>query len=319
MKEELIALLESLLSGFARNEIRIVTGEPDSDLPAGASKFGGIPDCPPDFVWPYYEGARNVLDKDDDEDVPVSFYDVGWVREPLTFLAQFDCREASAFDTEGLLPREGMLSFFYGLNTLRGGFDPRDEGCARVFWFPPDKPLVPTPPPDDFVPADITGGMPIPALPLTFESAASLPSYDDFCETKEERDVISLFPGGQFWKYFDAAVNRLGWEEDDFGDRHKLLGWPDVIRDAMQFDCEAVTSGYYMGDGSGMDRMTREEKIAMGEKARSEWILLFEMGTIRAGDFELMWHICGHIYFWIRREDLAKRDFSRIWLILQCG
>ncbi|MGN0700170.1 MAG: DUF1963 domain-containing protein [Oscillospiraceae bacterium] len=28
---------------------------------------------------------------------------------------------------------------------------------------------------------------------------------------------------------------------------------------------------------------------------------------------------CGHIYFWIRKADLAARNFDNVWLILQCG
>lgn len=316
LQEELVALLAQTVAGFARNEIRIEAEEAASPLPLGASKFGGIPDCPPDFVWPYYEGKRSVTERE--EDAPVTFTDAEWIRAPLTFLAQFDCREASAFDREGLLPREGVLSFFYELNTERWGFDPADEGCARVFWFPPETALVPTLPPADARLPDWVKGERIPPCSLTFSAVRSLPSYDDFGETEEESRMVRLVPHGTFWAYFDAAVKRLGWEEDDFGDRHKLLGWPDVIQDAMTFDLEMVTSGYYMGDGSGMDKLTRDEKVAMAKKGREEWILLFQMGTVRAGDFRLMWGECGHIYFWIRLQDLKNRDFSRIWLIQQC-
>ena len=317
LREELVALLAETVAGFARNEIRIEAEPAERILPAGASRFGGIPDCPPDFVWPYYEGKRSVLEKE--EDAPVSVTDAGRIREPLAFLAQFDCREVSAFDREGLLPREGTLSFFYGLNTERWGFDPADEGCARAYWFSPEKALVPTPPPTDMRMPEWVKRESIPPCTLAFSAVRSLPSYDDFGETEEETRLVPLFPRGTFWAYFDAAVKRLGWEEDDFGGRHKLLGWPDVIQDAMTFDCEMVTSGYYMGDGSGMDRLTRDEKFAMAKRGRESWILLFEMGTLRSGDFRLMWGECGHIYFWIRREDLRNRDFSRIWLIQQCG
>ena len=149
MDEARIDRLAEALAGLARNGIRIETGKPVGSLPVGASKFGGIPDCPPDFVWPYYEGKISVTERE--EDAPVSVTDAGWIRAPLAFLAQFDCREASAFDAEGLLPREGVLSFFYELNTQRWGLDPADEGCARVYWFPPDTELIPTEPPADTV------------------------------------------------------------------------------------------------------------------------------------------------------------------------
>ena len=318
MNGERIGKLTEALRGFLRNEIRIECGAPVSDLPVGTSKFGGLPDCPEDFVWPEYEGEELEAEKEEEE-YTVSFRRKGHIRAPHAFLGQIDCREASRFDSEGLLPRDGLLSFFYELNTMRWGFDPADRGCACVYWFPPETKLRPTPVPKDAVLPDFMGGKPIPGMPLSFSAHSSCMSYDDFCETEEEREILKLFPGARFWEDFDAAVKRIGWDEDDWGDRHKLLGWPDVIQEAMQFDCEAVTSGIYMGDGSGMDRLTRDEKIAMGKKARAEWILLFQMGTIRVDGFELMWGDCGHLYFWIRREDLKNRDFSRIWLMMQCG
>ena len=45
---------------------------------------------------------------------------------------------------------------------------------------------------------------------------------------------------------------------------------------------------------------------------------LLQLDTVEHGDFELMFGDCGHIYFYITREDLAARRFDRIWLILQC-
>ena len=43
------------------------------------------------------------------------------------------------------------------------------------------------------------------------------------------------------------------------------------------------------------------------------------MGTIETEDMEYMFCDCGHIYFWIRKQDLKNKNFDRIWLILQCG
>ena len=42
------------------------------------------------------------------------------------------------------------------------------------------------------------------------------------------------------------------------------------------------------------------------------------LDTVECGDFELMFGDCGHIYFYITKEDLAARRFDRVWLILQC-
>ena len=86
----------------------------------GATRFGGKPDVPPDFVWPTYEGES---------------YDHVVKDRPLTFLAQFNCEELAQFDKEHLLPDHGLLSFFYETDTQCWGYYLNDKGCARVYWF----------------------------------------------------------------------------------------------------------------------------------------------------------------------------------------
>ena len=34
---------------------------------------------------------------------------------------------------------------------------------------------------------------------------------------------------------------------------------------------------------------------------------------------EFMFGDCGHLYFWIRKQDLQNRDFDHVWMILQCS
>ena len=87
----------------------------------GASRFGGQPDVPAGFTWPVFETA---VPEDETVKPP-----------PLAFLAQFDCASLAPLDREGLLPKTGLLSFFYELGSQRWGYDPKDAGCARVYWF----------------------------------------------------------------------------------------------------------------------------------------------------------------------------------------
>ncbi|MCR5681632.1 MAG: DUF1963 domain-containing protein [Clostridiales bacterium] len=294
----LVRLLTDTLRPFVRNEIRVIPGEEVDTLPVGVSKIGGLPDVPADFVWPTYEEDGHSL--------------------PLCFLAQIDCRIASAADREGLLPQEGLLSFFYELDTMKWGFDPADRGSARVYWFPDLTSLCRTPPPPEFGWPDWMEG-PLPCLPLTFEPRPSVPCYEDFCETEEERRILPQFPSGHFWEYYDEAARSLGWDEESAeAERSKLLGWPDILNNPMFVDCEAVTGGFYIGDDGWMDRLTYEEKVTMHRRALEDWILLFQLGTLRAGDRAIYWGDAGHLFFWIRREDLARRDFSKIWMIMQC-
>ena len=299
LDEKLVTLLAEEIRPLIRSEIRVAQGEAVGTLPVGVSQIGGMPDLPADFVWPLYEEDGQPL--------------------PLAFFAQIDCREASAYDREGLLPKDGMLSFFYELNAMRWGFDPADRGCARAYWFPDVSALQRTPPPPEFRwPGWLRG--PLPCVPLTFSACESFPCYDDFCETEALNRILSAYPSGHFWEYYDEAARSLGWEEEsaDAG-RSKLLGWPDIWNEPMFFECEAVTNGICMGDEGWMDKLTYEEKKEMMRRAREDWTLLFQLGTVRDGEHAIYWGDGGHLYFWIRREDLADRDFSKIWMIFQCA
>ena len=101
------------------------------------------------------------------------------------------------------------------------------------------------------------------------------------------------------------------------GERTKLLGYPDVIQNPMQEQCEAVKRGYRVGSSEDYSMISEDVKASIKE-SEDEWILLFQMGTIEDDNFELMFGDCGHIYFWIRKSDLLEKNFSNIWLILQC-
>ena len=110
-----------VLPPLCRSRIETRFAPAGEDLPAGSSKFGGRPDVPAGFVWPVFETKTF----DGEEGKP----------RPLAFLAQFDCARRAELDPEGLLPRTGLLSFFYELGSQRWGYDPKAAGCARGVWF----------------------------------------------------------------------------------------------------------------------------------------------------------------------------------------
>lgn len=280
LKNEIIAKLRQV----ARQEIKITFGQTDEPLPVGCSRIGGRPDVPSDFVWPTYEGSS---------------YDVELKCRPLSFLAQINLRDVAAWDEEHLLPTEGILSFFYELETMQWGFDPKDEGSARVFWFPDSETLSPADFPDnmeqDFI---------LPELPINCTPQVSLPDY--WC---------MKLPDEVTWDDYYACCATCDYTEAE--DVTKLLGHPNVIQNPMEEECERVTRGYRCGNPEDYQKVPEAEKEDISAKA-SEWRLLFQMGTVETDDYELMFGDAGYIYFWIRREDLLNRRFDRIWLILQC-
>lgn len=92
LQESLIELLRPAIALSA-------TRAEDSQIPIGASKFGGSPDVPLHFLWPT------------------------WNEKPLGFLAQINLEEVAPFDLDALLPKRGLLSFFADLDEQSSAFD----------------------------------------------------------------------------------------------------------------------------------------------------------------------------------------------------
>jgi uncharacterized protein YwqG len=257
-------------------------------LAVGASKFGGRPDVPADFVWPVFE-----TDTREDDQVK---------ERPLAFLAQFDCAQLAPLDPEGLLPKEGLLSFFYELESQRWGYDPKDAGCARVFWF--EGPLAPA----EF-PAELEEDFRLPEMAAQLSGATDAPDFQDACPALEYPWTANDY------RIFDQARRELGMDYP--ANRSQLLGWPDIIQNNMTLQCELISRGYYLG--GSWEKIPLEERSALRTPSVRDWQLLFQLDTVENGDFELMFGDCGRIYFYIRREDLAQRRFDRVWLIQQCS
>ena len=257
-------------------------------LAVGASKFGGRPDVPADFIWPVFE-----TDTREDDQVK---------ERPLAFLAQFDCAQLAPLDPEGLLPKEGVLSFFYELESQRWGYDPKDAGCARVFWF--EGPLAPA----EF-PAELEEDFRLPEMAAQLSGGTDAPDFQDACPALEYAWTANDY------RIFDQARRELGMDYP--ANRSQLLGWPDMIQNNMTLQCELISRGYYLG--GSWEKIPVEERSALRTPSVREWQLLFQLDTVENGDFELMFGDCGRIYFYIRREDLAQRRFDRVWLIQQCS
>ena len=270
-----------------RREIVISYHPAQEKLPVGASKFYGTPDLPADFVWPYYKGT-------DFEDVTKN--------RPLAFLAQIDLGEAAQYDRTGLLPTSGVLSFFYETMSMEWGFRPGSKGYARVYYFPDKELLVPTAIPPE------TEEWSVGEQALTFADAVSLVSPFEYSRRTGKKVDWDTY--NELRAEFGAAVAAYD------GHHMKMLGYADEIQDAMEPECELYHRGF---EEAAYQTLSEEERADLMEKAVENWILLFQMGTVEEGDTELMYGDCGLIYFWIRKEDLAARNFDNVRLILQCG
>lgn len=267
---------------LARPAVSIDLSPLESDSsPIGSSKRGGAPDVPPGFEWPRNQGRA------------------------MEFLLQVNLEEAAPHDVEGKLPKRGLLSFFYDTGEQPWGFDPKDAGCARVMYVEDISGLervadVPTPE-GEFVPADWRPDEFVAALRLG--SVLTIPSV-------EEDEVDALGIDDEYDELTEGWVDAW-WGTDDERPMTWLLGHPHLEQGPMQVQCEAASSGIDMGGSTPID----EGALERARSRKDRWCLLLQLDS----DDGAMWGDCGKLYFWIPAEDLASRDFSQVWLVLQCG
>ena len=278
---DLKKFVSEILDSLKKNEITISTEFNNNSEIIDKSKIGGKPYLPKDFIWPYYQGL------------------------PLSFLAQINLEEVSSLDKDKLFPDKGILYFFYELETQEWGYELKNKGCAKVFYYEDTSnfELI------DF-PKDMKDYCQVPEFKVTFKANISYPSYEDFDIIhnggKEVADNYEDFQDA----YFDIYNKHM----ESFDSYTKLLGHPEVIQNPMEEECEAVTRGFDMG---GMESYPKQYQKEI-RSASKDWILLFQMDTVETSNYELMFGDSGHIYFWIKKEDLANKNFENIWLILQC-
>jgi len=285
----------SLLEQMWKTSIRIeYDSNTDAECQIGASKIGGMPDLPPGFEWFYFRGKP--------------YGDMGtYENRPLSFLAQINCEEASKYDKDSILPVKGMLYFFYELETMTWGFDPKDKGSARVYYYPCD---VGTLSRTDF-PLELPAEYRIPEASITFSSRNELPDFDEFREWHEGFD-------GEHWykyslEYYKTKDKMI--PESDEDSITKLLGYADSIQGSMLLSCEETTNGVFTGDFTELP----EDVLRQYKKNCTKWQLLFQLDSIRTEEYELLWGDIGRLYFYINMDDLKALNFDNCWLILQCS
>ncbi len=297
MEEKFKVDIKKIFDVISKNEIRI-NFKPVEDRKL-KSKFGGQPNLPANFQWPYYEGKP--------------FYGT-LANRPLSFLIQIYMSEVTELDTNNLLPKSGVLSFFYEVETKEWGSDPKEKGCARVFYFEDESLLV-----ESELPKDLNDENCFPELALSFENNLSVPNYESFCKLVDTDEIFSKYsdirhPHMGFWNLYAEAKEEYFYGINSWSDITKLLGYADEVQNPMEEECEIVSRGFISTKPLNVSKDIKEEI----KKNTRDWILLFQMGTVYIGDFELLFGDCGQIYFWIKKEDLEKRNFDNVWLILQC-
>jgi len=213
----------------------------------------------------------------------------------LSFVAQINFAEASKFDIDSLLPKSGMLYLFYDRNLRVWGYDPTDKNGFAVIFSDVNNGLLSRRRAESLEGENSTFN----ARLLSFENEINLPNLQS-----------SIVPFSKIseaeWEAYHEVIEP-SWQAKE----NKLLGHSDNVQDGMELECELVANGLSCGDGSAY----HHPRIAEFEKNSAQWQLLLQIDSDDEGDMD--WDGEGRVYLWIKRDDLAARDFSKTWLVLQ--
>ncbi|MCC6462716.1 MAG: DUF1963 domain-containing protein [Saprospiraceae bacterium] len=278
------------LAPLLRNTIRLYQQATDEkNIPVGQTKIGGRPDLPTAITWATetslaHSTEERFLGFDRPKETTAT--------KPLSFIAQINLSETAPFDLDNVLPKTGILYFFYSAAQEVWGFDYQDKNKFEVIYWNGDfaelKRL-------DF-PHDLPVSSRYKPCSVGMQSELSLPSYG--------HDVYENFA--------DDEVSTFWQEVYEDGNLNKLLGYSDNIQGEMELECELVTNGLYCGDPSGYN----DPRAKALEPNAKNWRLLLQIDSNEEN--EMMWGDCGRLYFWIKKGDLVNKQFDQSWFSLQC-
>lgn len=214
---------------------------------------------------------------------------------PLSFIAELDLAMIRAAGGPEWLPDNGFLFFFYDHRDMPWGYDPAHRGGWTVIHAhraPIARPF----------PAGLDKDDQFDRVELEASRGTSYPTPDRLEESSSAADCD-----------IDAAYDFLEQIRGASPD-HRVGGYPSPAQgDDMELEAQLASNGVYLGNGNGY-----KSKAAMQLKAgAADWRLLLQVDS--DDDAGMMWGDVGLLYFWIREDDALARDFSKVWLILQCS
>ncbi|ANY67365.1 hypothetical protein BBD42_13435 [Paenibacillus sp. BIHB 4019] len=292
LNEQLSQALEQLLNEHqlspaaekllpqARSTVRLSAIEPDLYEKVGNSRVGGYPDLPQAMEWPTESSGKL-----------------------MTPLAQLNMADIAPACRQGWLPEAGMLYFFIGM----------DEAAAnvehRIIFVEYPQQLALRHPETATILEDIYETSFHPYKAAAF-SAVELPNmpYVDY-------EVID-FEEGSTDRYFELAAEMQGDRTTHWG---TMFGYPA----GQHHDAEEEAALFILADKTTENDSEKAMKHLMdrlhGSRERAEaeiadMIMLLEIDSNELVGYQ--WQNAGVIHFFIRKEDLLARNFSRTYCSL---
>jgi uncharacterized protein YwqG len=234
----------------------------------GGCRIGGVPDLPAKVAWPRLSTAWH-------EDLT----DAEFPDEALPFLLQVNLAEVAPLDVESVLPRSGMLYFFYQTTVHEDHFDPDAE--LPFILFAPDvaaglyRPEMPADIPSN---QRYRGHELLPCLEWTVPSPADS-GLDEAVFNEHLR----------FWDELEETVAAAQGLEHARGPApaHRMLGHPQLIQSPG------------LADGT---RLLLQVDSDVGRR----WP--------KTG---MIWGDGGRVYYLIGEDELRAHNFSKPWAIME--
>jgi len=281
----------SKLQPFLRNTIRLYQKATDeNNIVIGQTKIGGKPDLPNEINW---VTETNIVETTEKKFLIFNSKKEETITKPLSFIAQINLSETSMFDNDNLLPKSGLLYFFYSSEQNGWGYDYKHNNKFKVIYWNGDFTELKR----ASYPEDLPEYACFKPCTVNIKSEVSLPPY--------EHEVYKDFDDDDYGHFYLLVYNAEN--------LNKLLGYSDNIQNEMELECELVTNGLYCGDQTGYN----DPKAKALEPNAKNWQLLLQIDSNEEN--QMIWGDCGRLYFWIKKDDLLNKQFEKSWLILQCS
>lgn len=265
-----------------RPSIRLKTTGTTTSI-IGKTKLGGCPDLAKNITW------------------PTSPYD----HNPLSFLGQINCEEVQRFDVQKLLPQQGMLYFFFNL-------DSGDDG--KVIYSEVSINLEKTIPPVEFhkkkksflqklfskkVQQSI-----LKESQVEIYNEYHVPSWDSLYLERIQKNSKTNLPSINAFKedFFENCYEKG--ETENTSNHHLLGNYKGIQNEYHELNCLDTS----------IEKFTNMTLTDI--KKALQWKLLFQFDS--DDHLEISWGDWGRIYFFIHEEDLKNKNFNNIKISADC-
>ncbi|HIK14503.1 MAG TPA: DUF1963 domain-containing protein [Leptolyngbyaceae cyanobacterium M33_DOE_097] len=312
------------------------------DKNSSQSFFGGLPKLPRDFEWPFWDATSLYLDeiKYAEKIGRECGTEAYWGREiekikiklqeplvPLVFLGQIYLEEVPRYGGFPNLPSSGILCFFWDLVNWPAGWRASSKGSCRVIYLEDISNLQPLSFPEEM--ADKFRNM----VDINYSISCCLSFEPGWVSSRYLETRLEIEEGADDSEYLMPSPfleEHLEDTPNDFPERneltvlvkdhssqgepvHLLFGSPMEIQNPMEEMCQLCFHGF---DHLQCD-IDADPEVAFLRDGVQDWQLLLQLDCDKHLDWE--WGDAGMLYFWIRKQDLEKQDFSNVWCEMQCS